>query len=82
MTRGERLWIHTGVPGRAIDPKTGNFIYKAPDNDNYRLTVKETYKKLHGVRPEPGLYDELEIKALNAELADLKGDLIKKEAGL
>ena len=45
-------------------------------------TVKETYQKLHGVRPEPGLYDELEIKALDVELADLKGDLIKKEAGL
>ena len=26
----------------------------------------------------PGLYDYLEIKALEAELADLKGDLIKK----
>ena len=45
-------------------------------------TVKETYQQLHGVRPKSGLYDELEIKALDAELADLKGDLIKKEAGL
>ena len=26
-------------------------------------TVKETYQQLHGVRPKPGLYDELEIKA-------------------
>ena len=43
-------------------------------------TVKETYQKLHGQRPEPGLYDDLEIKALEAELADIKGDLIKKEA--
>ena len=41
-------------------------------------TVKETNQALHGKRPEPGLYDELEIKALEAELADLKGDLIKK----
>ena len=40
-------------------------------------TVKETYQQLHGVRPKPGLYDELEIKALEAELADIKGDLIK-----
>ena len=45
-------------------------------------TVKETYQQLHGVRPKPGLYDELEITALETELADLKGDLIKKEAGL
>jgi len=43
-------------------------------------TVKETHQELHGQRPEPGLYDELEIKALEAELADLKGDLIKKHA--
>ena len=26
-------------------------------------TVKEFHQKLHGVRPEAGLYDELEIKA-------------------
>ena len=43
-------------------------------------TVKEVHKQLYGNRPEPGLYDELEIKALEAELADLKGDLIKKHA--
>ena len=43
-------------------------------------TVKEIHQQLHGQRPEPGLYDELEIKALEAELADLKGDLIKKHA--
>ena len=43
-------------------------------------TVKETYQKLHGQRPEPGLYDDLEIKALEAEFADIKGDLIKQEA--
>ena len=35
--------------------------------------VKETYQKLHGSRPPVGLYDELEIKALEAELADIKG---------
>ena len=43
-------------------------------------TVKEVHKQLYGNRPEPGLYDELEIKALEAELADLKGDLIKKHS--
>ncbi len=43
-------------------------------------TVKEFHQKLHGVRPEAGLYDELEIKALEGELAEIKGDLIKKEA--
>jgi len=43
-------------------------------------SVKEAHQKLHGQRPETGLYDELEIKALEAELADIKGDLIKKEA--
>ena len=52
------------------------------DRAELRETVKEIYQKLHGVRPEPGLYDELEIKALDAELAELKGDPIKKEAGL
>ena len=41
-------------------------------------TVKEIHQQLYGQRPEPGLYDYLEIKALEAELADLKGDLIKK----
>lgn len=44
-------------------------------------TVKETYQQLHGKRPQPGLYDDLKIKALEGELAELKGDLIKKEAG-
>ena len=43
-------------------------------------SVKEAHQKLRGHRPEPGLYDDLEIKALEAELADIKGDLIKKEA--
>jgi len=42
-------------------------------------TVKEHHHKLHGARPEAGLYDDLEIKALEGELAELKGDLIKKE---
>ena len=42
-------------------------------------TVKEFHQKLHGERPEAGLYDDLEIKALEGELAELKGDLIKKE---
>ena len=52
------------------------------DRDESLETVKETYQQLHGERPEPGLYDVLEIKALEGELAELKGDLIKKEAGL
>lgn len=50
------------------------------DRDELLETVKETYKQLHGERPQPGLFDDLEIKALEAELADIKGDLIKKEA--
>ena len=43
-------------------------------------TVKEAHQDFHGKRPEPGIYDELEIKALEAELADLKGNLINKSA--
>ena len=43
-------------------------------------TVKEFHQKLHRERPEAGLYDDLEIKALEGELAELKGELIKKEA--
>ena len=43
-------------------------------------TVKEFHQKLHGERPEAGLYDDSEIKALEGELAELKGELIKKEA--
>lgn len=43
-------------------------------------TVKEHHHKLHGDRPEAGLYDYLEIKALEGELAEIKGELIKKEA--
>ena len=43
-------------------------------------TVKEFHQKPHGERPEAGLYDDLEIKALEGELAELKGELIKKEA--
>ena len=42
-------------------------------------TVKECHQKLHGERPEAGLYDDLEIKALEGELAELKGELIKRE---
>ena len=33
--------------------------------------VKDTYMKLYKKRPAPGLYDELEIKALEAELSEL-----------
>jgi hypothetical protein len=42
--------------------------------------VKEFHQKLHGERPEVDLYDDLEIKALEGELAELKGEPIKKEA--
>ena len=52
------------------------------DRDELLETVKETHQQLHGERPQPGLYDDLAIKALEGELAELKGDLIKKEAGL
>jgi hypothetical protein len=34
------------------------------DRDELLETVKEFHQKLHGQRPEAGLYDELEIKAL------------------
>ena len=54
--------------------------YSYWDRDELLETVKETHQQVQGNRPEPGLYDELEIKALEAELADLKGDLIKKHA--
>ena len=41
--------------------------------------VKDTYMKLYKKRPVPGLYDELEIKALEAELSELRGELINRE---
>ena len=41
--------------------------------------VKDTYRKLYKKRPAPGLYDELEIKALEAELSELRGELINRE---
>ena len=49
------------------------------DRDELLETVKEFHQKLHSERPEAGLYDELEIKALEAELSELKGELIRKE---
>tara|TARA_A100001015_G_C14517330_1_gene529038 strand:- start:97 stop:282 length:186 start_codon:yes stop_codon:yes gene_type:complete len=49
------------------------------DRDELLETVKEFHQKLHGQRPGAGLYDELEIKALEGELSELKGELIKKE---
>ena len=52
------------------------------DKDELIETVKETYQQLHGERPQLGLYDDLEITALEGELAELRGDLINKEAGL
>ena len=52
------------------------------DRDELLETVKEFHQKLHGQRPEAGLYVELEIKALEAELSELKGDLIKEETHL
>ena len=41
--------------------------------------VKDTYMKLYKKRPATGLYDELEIKALEAELSELRGELINRE---
>ena len=41
------------------------------DRDELLETVKEAYQQLHGERPQPGLYDDLEIKALEGELAEL-----------
>ena len=41
--------------------------------------VKDTYMKLYKEKPAPGLYDELEIKALEAELSELRGELINGE---
>ena len=38
------------------------------DRDELLETVKEAYQQLHGERPQPGLYDDLEIKALEGEL--------------
>ena len=52
------------------------------DRDELLETVKEFHQKLHGQRPEAGLYDGLEIKALEAELSELKGELIKKELNI
>ena len=53
------------------------------DRDELSETLKETYQHLQGERPKPGLYDDIEIKALEGELAELtRGDLIKEEAGL
>ena len=49
------------------------------DRQELLETIKDLYKKLHGKRPEVGLYDDLEIKALEAELADIREALIKKE---
>ena len=52
------------------------------DRDELLETVKEFHQKLYGQRPEAGLYDELEIRALESELAELKGGLIKKELNI
>ena len=41
--------------------------------------AKGTYMKLYKERPASGLYDELEIKALEAELRELRGELINRE---
>ena len=43
-------------------------------------TVKEFHQKPQGDRQEAGLCDESEIKALEGEIAELKGELIKKGA--
>jgi len=52
------------------------------DRDELLETVKETYHQFYGERPKPGLYDDLAIKAFENESAEIKGDLIKKEASL
>ena len=41
--------------------------------------LKDAHQKLYGNRPAPGLYDDLEIKAIEAELSDLRGDILKEE---
>lgn len=41
--------------------------------------LKDAHQKLYGNRPAPGLYDDLEIKAIEAELSDLRGEIIKAE---
>ena len=48
------------------------------DRSDLLEEVKSLYQKLHGTRPEVGLFDDLEIKSLNEELADLRGEIIKK----
>ena len=48
--------------------------YSYWDRDELLETVKETHQELHGERPEPGLYDELEIKALE-DYQDLYGNV-------
>ena len=48
------------------------------DRSDLLEEVKSLYQKLHGTRLEVGLYDDLEIKSLYEELADLRGKIIKK----
>ena len=48
------------------------------DRSDLLEEVKSLYQKLHGCRPEVGVYDDLEIKSLYEELADLRGEIIKK----
>ncbi len=48
------------------------------DRSDLLEEVKSLYQKLHGNRPEVGVYDSLEIKSLYEELADLRGEIIKK----
>ena len=45
------------------------------DRDELLETLKETYQQLQGEHPQPSLYDDLEIKALEGELAELNGGL-------
>ena len=42
-------------------------------------SVKDTYMELYKEKPAPVLYDELEIKALKAELSGLRGELKNRE---
>ena len=41
--------------------------------------LKAAHQKLHGESPAPGLYDNLEVKAIEAELSEIRGTILKAE---
>ena len=45
----------------------------------YLKDLKAAHQKLHGKRPAPGLYDDLEVKAIEAELSEIRGTILKAE---